>query len=300
MKPNQLHAFSAVASHLSIRGAARALGLSQPGITRIVRELERELGAPLVERGTKGVKLTPYGIAFAPRARQLLEDMRRACDEIAQIRDGECGHVSAAVTSSFALTHLPSIFTEFHGRNPSVDVNFSEAVMPGQLLQLLDGRLDFSVVHLVPSTVTEEFEVTPLYASPLVVGMRTLHPLRRSRSLKTLHEAEWVFPGDGSSTLELIRPIFTPFNMEPPARVVQAQSMAVALGLVSKTDIIGIFTEELASVTFKNLGIRRVDILEAIPPQHVCVIKRRDRQLTPAAQLFIDCMTNNLKLTYGT
>lgn len=295
MKPNQLNAFSAVATHLSIRGAARALGLSQPGITRIVRELERELDAPLVERGSKGVKLTPYGIAFAPRARQLLEDMRRACDEIAQIRDGERGHVRMAVTSSFALTHLPGIFTEFHERNPSVDVHFSEAVMPGLLLQLLDGRLDFAVVHLAPASVSPEFETIPLYTSPLVVGMRTHHPLRRTRSLRTLHEAEWILPGDGSLKLELVRPIFAPINLEPPARIVQAQSVAVALGLVSKTDLIGVFAEELVDVAFKNHGIRRVDVLEAIPPLQVCVVKRRERQLTPAAQQFVDCMMSNLK-----
>ena len=43
MKPNQLHAFAAVAAQLSIRGAARVLGISQPAVTKIVRELEREL-----------------------------------------------------------------------------------------------------------------------------------------------------------------------------------------------------------------------------------------------------------------
>lgn len=292
MKPNQLHAFSAVASHLSIRGAARALGLSQPGITRIVRELEHEVGAPLVERGTKGVKLTPYGEAFAPRARQLLEDMRRARDEISQIRDGERGSVRMAVTSSFALTRLPGTFIEFHERYPSVDVHFSEAVMPGLLLQLLDGSLDFAVVHLFPTGLPAEFEAIPLYPSPLVVGMRTRHPLGRSRTLKALHGAEWVLPGDGSSGLELVRPIFGPLDLDPPARVVQAQSVSVALGLVSKTNLIGVFVEELVDAVFKNHRIRRVDVAEAMPVMQVCIVKRNGRQLTPAAQQFVDCMTS--------
>ena len=82
MKPNQLLAFVAVVEQMSIRGAARTLGISQPAVTKIVRELEREVGAPLVERSVKGVRLTPYGEAFAPRARLLLSDMRRARDEI--------------------------------------------------------------------------------------------------------------------------------------------------------------------------------------------------------------------------
>ena len=65
MKPNQLHAFVAVVEQMSIRAAARVLGISQPAVTKIVRELEREVDAPLVERSVKGVQNvytqhTPY------------------------------------------------------------------------------------------------------------------------------------------------------------------------------------------------------------------------------------------------
>ena len=106
MKPNQLLAFVAVAEQMSIRGAARVLGISQPAVTKIVRELERVVGAPLVARSVKGVELTAYGEAFAPRARLLLADMRRARDEIAQIRDGATGKISVAV-STFGGDHRP-------------------------------------------------------------------------------------------------------------------------------------------------------------------------------------------------
>jgi Bacterial regulatory helix-turn-helix protein, lysR family len=79
MKPNQLLAFVAVVDQMSIRGAARAIGISQPAVTKIVRELERELGVALVERA-RGVRLAPCGEAFAPRAWLLLADMQRARD----------------------------------------------------------------------------------------------------------------------------------------------------------------------------------------------------------------------------
>ena len=65
MKPNQLHAFVAVVEQMSIRAAARVLGISQPAVTKIVRELEREVDAPLVERSVKGVRLTPFGEALS-------------------------------------------------------------------------------------------------------------------------------------------------------------------------------------------------------------------------------------------
>jgi LysR family transcriptional regulator of abg operon len=290
MKPNQLHAFVAVVEQMSIRAAARALGLSQPAVTKIVRELEREVGAPLVERSVKGVRLTEYGAAFAPRARLLLADMRRARDEIAQIRDGSTGSVSLAVSTSFALTVLPAAFKDFHARLPAVEVQFSEAVLPWMLLRLRDGNLDFAVVHMIPGTLDAQFEAVELFPVQLVVGLRERHPLRAARSLHQLHEAEWILPGDGDFSRESVAPLFAPFGLAPPARVVQGQSVTVALGLVGHMDLIGLFVEPLVKLAFKRHRIRRLEIEEVLPVMHVCVIRRRGQPLTPAAQHFVECI----------
>lgn len=290
MKPNQLLAFVAVVEQMSIRGAARALGISQPAVTKIVRELEREMGAPLVERSVKGVRLTPYGEAFAPRARLLLADMQRARDEIAQIRDGATGRVALAVSSSFALTVLPAAFKEFHARLPAVDVHFSEAVLPWMLARLRDGQLDFAVAHVMPGTLAEEFESTELFPVQLVVGARSRHPLRHCRSLRALHAAEWVLPGDGEVGRESVAPLFAAVGLPPPARVIQGQSVTVALGLVGHMDLLGLFVEPLVRLAFAHHGIRRIELKEKLPLLHVCVIRRRGQQLTPAARQFVECI----------
>ena len=290
MKPNQLHAFVAVVEQMSIRAAARVLGLSQPAVTKIVRELEREVGAPLVERSVKGVRLTEFGKAFAPRARLLLADMARARDEIAQIRDGATGTVSMAVSASFALTVLPAAFKDFHTRLPAVDVQFSEAVLPWMLARLRDGFLDFAVAHVVPGTLDAQFEALELFPVQLVVGLRERHPLRGARSLQDLYGGEWILPGDDHGGRDAVSPLFTPLGLPPPARIIQGQSVTVALGLVGHMDLIGLFVEPLVKLTFKRHGIRQVDVVESLPTLNVCVIRRRGQLPTPAAQHFIDCI----------
>ncbi|KIQ23238.1 LysR family transcriptional regulator [Variovorax paradoxus] len=286
MKPNQLHAFVAVVEQMSIRAAARVLGLSQPAVTKIVHELEREVGAPLVERSVKGVRLTEFGRAFAPRARLLLADMQRARDEIAQIRDGATGSVSMAVSTSFALTVLPVAFKDFHTRLPAVDVQFSEAVLPWMLARLRDGYLDFAVAHVVPGTLDAQFEAVELFPVQLVVGMRERHPLRGARSLHDLYAAEWILPSDDDS----VSPLFTPLGLPPPARIIQGQSVTVALGLAGHMDLIGLFVEPLVKLAFKRHGIRRIDVVESLPTLNVCVVRRRGQLPTPAAQHFIECI----------
>ena len=290
MKPNQLYAFVAVVEQMSIRGAARTLGLSQPAVTKIVRELEREVGAPLVERSVKGVRLTQFGEAFAPRARLLLEDMRRARDEIAQLRDGVSGTVSVAVSTSFALTVLPAAFQAFHAQLPAVEVRFSEAVLPSMLEGLRDGRLDFAVAHVVPGTLDPQFESFELFAVRLAVGVRHRHPLRHARTLAALHDAEWVLPGDGDLGRAAVLPLFAPLGLAAPARVIQGQSVTVALALVGHMDLVGLFVEPLAQLAFPRHGIRRLEIDDVLPTLRVCVLQRRGRPQTPAAQCFVECI----------
>ena len=85
MKLNQLRNVGAIAEHGSLRGAARALGLAQPALTRSVQELEHELGTPLFERRKRGMTLTRAGEAFVRRANAILSDVRRAREEVEQI-----------------------------------------------------------------------------------------------------------------------------------------------------------------------------------------------------------------------
>lgn len=290
MKPNQLHAFVAVAEQMSIRAAARALGVSQPAVTKIVRELEREVGAPLVERSVKGIQLTEFGRAFAPRAALLLADMRRARDEIAAIRDGATGSISIAVSTSFALTVLPAAFKEFHARLPAVNAQFHEAVLPWMLPRLLDGLLDFAVAHVVPGTLDPQFEARVLYPVQLVVGLRDRHPLRNARSLTELQGAEWTLPGDDGGGREAFLPLFMPLGLPPPANILHGQSTTVALGLVGHADLIGLFVEPLVRLAFRRHGIRRLVVEETMPTLDVCVVTRKDQRLTPAAQQFVECL----------
>src|SRR5258708_14249978 len=78
LKLHQIRDLLAVAEKGSLRAAARHLGLAQPSISRSIRELERELGVPLLERRARGTVLTPSGRLFARRASAAPSELRRA------------------------------------------------------------------------------------------------------------------------------------------------------------------------------------------------------------------------------
>ncbi|MDX1375438.1 MAG: LysR family transcriptional regulator, partial [Burkholderiales bacterium] len=94
MRLTQIQQFLAVVDAGSIRGAARELGLSQPALTKSLRQLEDELGATLVTRSVRGAQATEFGRAFLARARAVSADLRRAREEIAQLRGAREGSLA--------------------------------------------------------------------------------------------------------------------------------------------------------------------------------------------------------------
>lgn len=290
MKLNQLRAFLAVAEHKSIRGAARALALSQPAVTKTVRELERDFGLRLLQRSVAGIALTEAGQAFAIRARLLVEEMRRARDEIEQIRDGGTGSVSLAVSSTVGLTLLPRAFAAFRAQMPRVRVAFAEATLPYALARLRDGSLDFVAVHTLPALIDDEFTHETLFSAPLVVGVRGGHPLARSRSLADLVEAEWLLPGMVGSGADQLAALFERHGLKAPERVVPCHTLSVALALMAESDLVSLFAAPLIPLELAPRGFVALDLAETLPDTAITIVMRRGGRLTPAAQRFVDCL----------
>ncbi|MDT6998122.1 LysR family transcriptional regulator [Burkholderia cenocepacia] len=268
MKLKQLDAFLAVAEHRTIRGAARALGVTQPAVSGIVRELEHELGVPLVVRSVKGIALTDYGSAFAIRARLIVEEIQRTRDEIEQLRLGTTGSVSIAVSPTVALTILPRAFAAFTRDLPGATLNVDDALTATDLARLRDGSLDFIVTHQLSNALPDpdEFASIPLFRTAFAVVARSRHRLARARS------------------------IFMPFGLDVPKRVVHCPSFAATLGLVSQTEALGVFARPLAEVERQSRGIVALNLAEPMPALTVAIVMRRHALLTPAALHFIECL----------
>jgi LysR family transcriptional regulator, regulator of abg operon len=289
MKPHQLTAFVAVATHRSIRGAARALGVTPPAITKAVRELEHELDAPLIDRSVNGAELTAYGTTFASRAKLLLDDMARARQEISEMRNGATGHVRVASTTSFAQTLLVPAFRALRSRWPGVTMYFSDGASGSLLSRLREGHLDFAISHLGPGDVTPDLVTEPLFSVRLVVGVRHRHPLRHTRSLCDLLGAEWVVPGDESGE-HFASGLFGSMGLPVPPRLIRGDSVVAALSLVGQTDLVGFFIEPLARLAFRHHGIRQIDLDDALPTLRVCTVHREGSPMTPASLHFIECV----------
>ena len=143
MDLRQLRYFIAVAEHANISLAAQAVHIAQPALSRQMKALEEEVGALLMERTGRGVKLTDAGEQLLRDARKLLEDAESAKQRAERAGRGEIGHLSIAVPVMQSLSPMiEAVLKQFHAEAPGVALTLHHLLSDDQLKMLGEGRLD--------------------------------------------------------------------------------------------------------------------------------------------------------------
>lgn len=143
-----LRYFDALASHGHFGRAADACAISQPALSLQMKELEGILGAPLIERGARQIRLTSLGEAFADRVREIL----RGVDELGDLARAASGPLSGrlriGVIPTVAPYLLPRLIKVLGQQFPGLDLRPREAVTGRLIADLAEGRLDTAIVAL--------------------------------------------------------------------------------------------------------------------------------------------------------
>jgi LysR family transcriptional regulator, regulator of abg operon len=290
MKIHQLRAFLTTVEQGSIRAAARTLHLSQAALTKAIKELEQDLGVPLVLRTARGVQLTAFGEQLRVRAHLILTELRRAEDDIAQMKGAGAGHVSAAITPTAALSVLPQAYRAFRRRMPGARVSFIEGFPGVAMPRLRDGTLDFVVAVVVPEHLAPEFDHIELYESRSVIVGRHDHPLKHCTRLAELSDAEWLLNPSPESSTQALLDYYAERGFAVPARVIECPSFVIAHGLLRGSDALAAMPESLLAHSWVGDGLAVLPIADPLPAVSVRVVTRRDSPLTPAATLLLDCL----------
>lgn len=289
MKPQQLRTFLAVAQHRSIHAAARALFVSQPAVTRTMRELEQDLDIQLLRRSITGVELTDAGLAFQVRASLLLADMRRAREELQFMKEGANGRVAATLTSTVGLSLLSPALERFQQQMPRARVSLSEDTVPVALRKLQDGTLDFMVANTLSGSLGTAFHQEPLFRMSLTVAARAQHPCAGVRTLRKLNDELWLVPGYALN-LDFVAQLFASEGQAPPTRVLECESFAIAVHLLTRMDALALFSAALFDQELAPRGIVALPLRERFPPVEVSIVTLQNTRLTPAAQCLIECL----------
>ncbi|MEM9530286.1 MAG: LysR family transcriptional regulator [Pseudomonadota bacterium] len=144
---NQVRAFLATAEEGSLSAAARALGQTQPTLSRQVAGLETDLGVTLFERGHRRMELTESGLALLEHVRAMGDAATRVSLAATGRTELIDGHVSLTATEGFAMIHLPPIVERVRERAPGIEL---EIITANESLDLIRREADIAVRHARP------------------------------------------------------------------------------------------------------------------------------------------------------
>lgn len=231
--------FVAVVDHGTVHKAAEQIGLTQPAITRSIKMLETEVGAPLFERRSRGVHLTPLGERALTHARHILRECTFANEDILTLRQGESGTLRVAAAPVWMSSILPGVVAELQRAYPHLVVALKSLNYSDALPLLQNGETDVFCGGFQRNDSLSSFLVRkPLFTSRLTIVARHGHPILSLKRVQAddLLSYSWLSYQSDVAYLDMIMDVVAKQTGQQGMASVQCESMLTALELLRKGD----------------------------------------------------------------
>lgn len=175
MDLKDMRQFLAVAEERNFTRAAERLHMAQPPLSRQIKALEEEMGAPLFLRTPSGVDLTEAGQTLLDEVPNLLRMAQRATERTRRAAQGLTGQLDVGLFGSGVLDAIPRLLARFHQERPEVRIVLHNLTKSEQLQALRERRISVGFNRLVPPE--PDLVVETVLREPMVVAMHASHPL---------------------------------------------------------------------------------------------------------------------------
>ncbi len=288
MDVRHLRNLLAVIEEGSLGRAARRLNISQPALTKSIHRLEEQLGVPLFERDTRGMKPTFFAESLRGYAKAACIGMADAEKQIAALRQGTEGTITIAGPPVIMTELLPEALVRIRQERPRLQVRVVSQ-SKGLFTELLDGKSSLVIAMLYNEIPKRGLAKRWLFDDRLVLAMRPDHPLARRRKLKPadLLEQKWVFGESDNWSQRRLELYFEQNGLALPRAQVESRDPAVAKSFIMRSDHIGMLS---------RLGIERelvqgllkcVEIDSPLMLRPIGAVHRADETISPALRFLI-------------
>lgn len=297
IRMRQIEGFVAAARLRSFTAAARALSMTQPAFSQLVKDLETSVGVQLFQRTTRRIELTDAGASFLARVERPLDDLRDAFGYLADRAAGRRGRVVLSVLPSIAAGYAIPALAAFKEIYPDVTVQLIEDHNRRLIERVVQREVDFAIGTLYQAH--DEVLFRKLLADDLLVVYPARHRFgsRGRVTWRDLASEPLILTPHSSSVRELVTIAFAQLRIqvEPAyevANTVTAVSMAragIAITVVPRIAVSGL--------NVSDLGIARIHA--PLQRRSIGIITRADRPLSGAAAGYVE-MLSSLVMSSGT
>lgn len=297
IKFRHLQCFLEVARQRSVGRAADALSLTQPAVSKKLKELEEMLGVRLMERSKNGVTLTGFGEVFLKYAGASVNALREGADSISQARMKGKTRLSIGILPTVAASILPMAVERF--RKLGMDVTLQLHSAPNNILlgQLRVGDLDLVVGRLAEPAQMAGLSFQHLYSESIVFAVRKGHPLmsKERLSFRDIRDYTVLVPVRGSIIAKAAQEVLLSEGVGELPDVIEVISGAFGKEYVRQTDAIWIISHGVAApqIGLGVLDVLPLDTKDTLGPVGLTI--RADTIPSPALQLFMHAVRDEAK-----
>src|SRR5215475_14052213 len=277
----QLRYFDAVAGHGHFGRGAAACGISQPALSMQIKELEEALGAVLIERGARQVRLTKFGEEAASRARDILRSVDELGDFARASRDLLAGRLRIGMIPTIAPYLLPKVIANLKRMHPELDIHVREALTARLLEELAEGRLDTAIVAL-PVSEPSLTEVA-LFAENFLLVRPGEDAGKPVPGIENLRDMRLLLLEEGHCFRDQAL-AFCNMQSSPPRETLDASSLSTLVQMVSAGIGVTLIPEMAVAVETQSASVAVSRLKNPQPSRTVGMVWRRTSPLARQLQ----------------
>ncbi|MEH7302717.1 LysR family transcriptional regulator [Neobacillus drentensis] len=282
MESRQLGYFLEVAKQLSFSKAAEQLNVTQPTLSKMVKNLEEELEVLLFDRTTKHMKLTDAGEIVFEEAQEIMRLMNDLSDKLSDKMKIKKGHIKIGLPPVIGSLFFPKLIREFRQYYPNIHISLEEEGAKKVEKMIEEGAVDFGVAVLPVNK--ELFDSYPFVKSELKLIVDDGHPLAEVDTipLKRLQNESFLFMREGFALHDRIREhcIQAGFN---PNVIYESSQWDFITEMVANGNGVAILPEPLCRKLDPSV-IKTISIIEPQIPWDLAIIWRKNKYLSNATR----------------
>ena len=262
--------FYTVANVGNITKASNILNISQPAISKSIKNLEEQLGGQLFVRTKKGVVLTEEGKEFYVYIKQAIEYIRSAESKFSELINLETGCIRIGVSTTLTKEFLLPYLEEFHNNYPKIDINISTNVVGELIPKLRNGLLDIVILNLVDKDYGNDIETKKLkrVTDCFVVNEKYKDLTNKELSIRDLNNYPLILQTKGSSAREFLDILLDKYNIKVTPNM-ELASYALVVEFSKIGFGVGYVNKDYVKKELKNKELYELKIKENIPSRYV-------------------------------
>ncbi len=286
LKVRHLQAFVEIARQKSLKRAAEILNLTQPAISKTLKELEEIAGVILLERSRGGVLMTIEGDVFLRYANSSLTAIDQAMTSVSAISKGEQGSVAIGALPSVAARMLPRAVQLFSRLAPNATPQIEDGPHGFLVDRLRAGKLDLVIGRLGKPDTMKGISFTQLYAEDVVVVCAPGHPLADATALANLSDYLVIYPPIDAAIRPLVDRMMIANGVADFPRRIESVSATFGRGLTLASDALWIISTGVVADDITAGRLIALPIKTELTAGPIGIMARAEDGLSPLARMF--------------